>query len=449
MTQEVSKDLKELLIKFVDTYSDIVDFELDPNREPKLWFMPLNSYDTKKEAAHYFLLAASLSDYKLTGNPRNIRMLLSYLYETLGNKLYQAKDPADFKRQIQRFEEKTQMLDRLGLEKAQIPEVLCSVNKFVEKKAQGDLLAYTNMLNEKGLKPKDFVQQLSYGVRRMNKQYKSKSWLYLRWMTRYAPDLGLFQFNPQDLMAPLTTATFRVYVALGLSNKENLHFDLNAKNRPDSWWDSTVEFDTDAEKFTEFAKTLFPNDPAKVDFPFYVLGSWLEYSDLTVNSVEKSIRFFIKKHQEFLQPLMQYLTVVYHYNRIGERIEPGAFSALELDVYDFLRSQQVIFNYEFMEFSVSKDNPTLTYKPDFLLPQFTYQGRKVLLEPHGVKDNLLDILFKLACFREHYGEFFCLILIVPDSYVKIIEVLDPEHKSFDFIWKQSNYKIQFETFQRS
>jgi hypothetical protein len=375
MTQEVTGELKDLLVKFVETYSDIVDFELDPNREPKLWFTPLDNYGAKKEAAHYFLLAASLSDFKLTGNPRNIRMLLSHLHEAFGNRLYQSQDPSVFRRQIQLFEEKTQLLDRLGLEKAQIAEVLCSVNRFVAQKANGDLIAYTAALNERGLKPKDFVQQLSYGVRRMNKQYKSKSWLYLRWMTRYAPDLSLFPFNPKDLMAPLTTATFRVYVALGLSNKENLHFDLNAKNRPESWWNSTAEFDADAEKFNEFAKTLFPNDPAKVDFPFYVLGSWLEYSDLTVNSVEKSVRFFIKKHQEFLAPLMQYLTVVYHYNRIGERIEPGAFSALELDVYDFLRSKQVIFNYEFMEFNLSKDSP-LTYKPDFLLPQFTYQGKK-------------------------------------------------------------------------
>jgi hypothetical protein len=103
-----------------------------------------------------------------------------------------------------------------------------------------------------------------------------------------------------------------------------------------------------------------------VDFPFFILGTWLEYSDLTLSSLEKSMRFFIQKHDEFLQPLTRYLSVVYHYNRIGERIDPGAFSALELDVYEFLRKKQVIFNYEFMEFCLSKNNPSLTYKPDFL-----------------------------------------------------------------------------------
>ncbi len=42
--------------------------------------------------------------------------------------------------------------------------------------------------------------------------------------------------------------------------------------------------------------------------------------------------------------------MVYNYNRVGERIDPGVFSALELDVCDFLYHKQVIFNYEFMEF---------------------------------------------------------------------------------------------------
>ncbi|MCL4430529.1 MAG: hypothetical protein M1167_07225, partial [Chloroflexi bacterium] len=183
-------------------------------------------------------------------------------------------------------------------------------------------------------------------------------------------------------------------------------------------------------------------------FRFFILGTWLEYSDLTLASIEKSMRFFLKKHQEFLQPLMRYLTVFYHYNRIGERIEPGAFSALERDVYDFLRSRQVVSNYEFMEFCLSNET-ALTYKPDFLLPQLTNKGRKVLLEPHGVRNNLGEVLFKLSKFRQHYGEFFCLILIVPDDFVGAIDRLDPKHNSYDFLWKQSIYKTQFENFPKS
>ena len=449
MTQEVSNDLKDLIVRFVQTYSNIVDLELDENLDPKLWFMPLSSYDAKREATHYLLLAAALSDYKLTGNPRNIRMLLYHLHNTHGQNLYTSKNPEDFKNEIPKFEQKNQLLDRLGEAKAEIPEVLCSVNRFVEQKANGDLIDYTTRLHQRGLKPEDFVEQLSYSAKRMNKQHKSKSWLYLRWMVRKAPDLGLFQFDPKDLMVPLTTPKFRVYVALGLSDNENLPFELNTKNRPESWWKNTSEFDADADRLTNFSRSLFPNDPAKVDFPFFILGTWLEYSDLTPTSIEKSMRFFIQKHQEFLQPLMRYLTVVYHYNRIGERIEPGAFSALELDVYDFLKSKQAIFNYEFMEFCLSNENSSLTYKPDFLLPQLTSNGRKVLLEPHGIKSNLKDVLLKLSKFREHYGQYFCLILIVPDDFTKTIDEYDQEHNSYDFLWKQSNYKTQFENFHIS
>jgi hypothetical protein len=449
MDQEVPNSLKELIIQFVNIYSNVVDLELDQNLDPKLWFMPLKSSASGIEAAHYYLLAASLSDHQLTGNPRSIRMLLNHLHQTLGEKLYTSKKPDDFKHEIPRYEIKNQLLDRLGDCKAEIPEVLCSVNRFVEHKADGNLIEYAAKLHRKGRKPKELVQQLSYAVNRMNKQNKSKAWLYLRWMVRKAPDLGVFPFEPKDLMVPLTTPKFRVYASLELSRDENLPFKLNVKNRPESWWTNTQEFDIDADRLTNFARELFPDDPAKVDFPFFILGTWLEYSDLTPTSLEKSMTFFIKKHDEFLQPLMRYLTVVYHYNRIGERIEPGAFSALELDVYDFLRSKQVIFTYEFMEFNLSKDNPALTYKPDFLLPQYTNRGRKVVLEPHGIRGNLEDTLGKLAMFRGHYGKYFCLILIVPDDFVDNINYLDQGHNSYDFLWKQSDYKIQFENFKKT
>jgi hypothetical protein len=86
------------------------------------------------------------------------------------------------------------------------------------------------------------------------------------------------------------------------------------------------DFDSDAESFTEFARSLFPSDPAKVDFPFFILGTWLEYSDLNQATLEKALKFFVQKHQELQQPLMRFLNVVYHYNRIGELIEPAPLS---------------------------------------------------------------------------------------------------------------------------
>jgi hypothetical protein len=121
---------------------------------------------------------------------------------------------------------------------------------------------------------------------------------------------------------------------------------------------------------------------------------------------------------------------------------------MEKDVYDFLKDKQVIFYYEFMEFYLPQTNPdvSLTYKPDFLLPKLTYNGKKLLLEPHGVKTKLPEFLDKLTTFRQQYGDYFCLILIVPDELLGTIDLIDPQHKAYDFVWKRSNYKIQLETF---
>jgi hypothetical protein len=268
MPQEVPNGLKELIVRFVETYSSVPDLELDLYLNPKPWFMPLNSNKAKQEAAHYFLLAAALTDYQLTGNPRNVRLLLNHLYNALGPKLYKIMTPTEFSRAIGKFEQQIEKLDHLGPAKAEIPEVLCSVNKFVANKANGNLISYTTQLSLRGRKPKDLVEELSYTVKRLNKHNKAKSWLYLRWMVRYTPDLALFLFDPKDLMVSLTTPKFRVYAALGLSENENLPFELNIKNRPESWWKNTAEFDSDAGRLTNFAKSLFPEDPAKVDFPF-------------------------------------------------------------------------------------------------------------------------------------------------------------------------------------
>jgi hypothetical protein len=449
MNEQVPKDLLPLIVKYVQIYSCVTDLELDLHMVPKPKFMPLNSYEAKREAAHYFLLAAALSDYKLMGNPRNIRLLLNHLSKSLESNLYFFKNSSDFTFELAKFESEIKNFDRLGDDKKEIPDVLASVNRYVEQRAGGDLIDHAVKLSLKGRKPNDFAEELSYAVKRLNKQHKAKSWLYLRWMVRPSPDLGLFNFKPKDLMIPLTTPKLRVFAALGLSSNENLPFVLNNKNRPDSYWENTAQFDADAEKLTIFARKLFPDDPAKVDFPFFILGSWLEYSDLTLISLERSLRFFIQKYQELLQPLLRYLTIVYHYNRAGEAIQPGAFSGLERDVYEFLCKKQVLFNYEFMEFRLSTGNSrrSLTYKPDFLLSQITNKGRKVLLEPHGVKNNLREFLYKLQLFRRHYKEYFALILLVPDDFVPLIEKIDPKHNAFDLIWKQSNYKIEYEKLQ--
>ncbi|TFH22927.1 hypothetical protein E4G67_03760 [Candidatus Bathyarchaeota archaeon] len=96
MSQEFSNDLKDLIVRFVQTYSSVPDLELDLYLNPKPWFMPLNNNESKQEASHYFLQAAALNDYMFTGNPRNVRILLNHFYTELGSKLYTTTDPPEF-----------------------------------------------------------------------------------------------------------------------------------------------------------------------------------------------------------------------------------------------------------------------------------------------------------------------------------------------------------------
>jgi hypothetical protein len=126
----------------------------------------------------------------------------------------------------------------------------------------------------------------------------------------------------------------------------------------------------------------------------------------------------------------------------------GAFGSFEKGVYEFLKTKQSKFDYEFLEFYLpEKSNITgenLTYRPDFLLPQITDQGRKILLEPHGINTGLEEFLSKLSIFTKFYGAHFSLILIVPDQNIDTIQKIDLDHQAYDALWKQSTYKGEFE-----
>ena len=104
MGEELSADLKDLIVRFVETYSAVPDLALDLYLNPKPHFMPLTTPEAKREAAHYFLLAASLGDIKLTGNPRNIPLLLNHLSKAFEGKLYTIKNPSEFKVAVDKFE---------------------------------------------------------------------------------------------------------------------------------------------------------------------------------------------------------------------------------------------------------------------------------------------------------------------------------------------------------
>src|SRR5512139_2200969 len=103
--------LKRLVLQFVNIYSADADTGLDLFLNPPPAFMPLNSDSAKQEAAKHFLLAAALSDSELTGNARNIRILLNHLHSAFGEKLYTTLSPGEFEREVANCEMELKNLD--------------------------------------------------------------------------------------------------------------------------------------------------------------------------------------------------------------------------------------------------------------------------------------------------------------------------------------------------
>ncbi len=244
-------ELVEMLRSFIEKNSRVPDLQFDPALEPKLPVDPYSrNYEERKRTAHYLLLVASIDEGNVIGRADNARKLIASLYEHFDENLFEIIDESILKNALDNAGAGLP----LGRLKGMIPKILASVNMFVNEKANGDLIEYSKKFHT----PYNFVDQLGKSVVRMGKDKTSarkKAWMYMRWMVRDHPDLRIFDhFSPKDLFVPLDKNVARVAVCLGvLSSLENLG------------WNEVV-------RVTEFARTLYPDDPAKVDYPFFLLG---------------------------------------------------------------------------------------------------------------------------------------------------------------------------------
>jgi hypothetical protein len=79
----------------------------------------------------------------------------------------------------------------------------------------------------------------------------------MRWMVRPTPDLRLWDhLSPSDLLIPVDRHVARVASALGLISSEQASNPRRGE----------------VEAITAFARTLFPDDPARVDYAFFLWG---------------------------------------------------------------------------------------------------------------------------------------------------------------------------------
>jgi hypothetical protein len=374
-------ELLPLLLKFVNTNSDVVDIQWDGRMSPRLLLNPYSkNLEERKIAAHYFLLVSSMLEDGLIGFSENARRLLAYLHKAFGNRLFEIYKPHLLEEKIV----KCGFYDALGPSKQLIAEILTSVNTFVKSKAERNLLEYSQGFS----KPKDLVEDLSQNIEKMGGPYKNKAWTYMRWMVRPHPDLRILDhFSPEDLYVPLTVENAHVAVSLGLINSpvNYLFRDENRAMRS-------------GEIITRFAKKLFPKDPAKVDYPFFLIGRWLKQKNLNTNTLKEALQFFDYMNTATGHPQS-------HYQKLS-RYKSG----WEKETAKVLSNLRIQYSYEAITFPLPGDK----YTPDFILDK-SLEGRRIVLEPHF--EMTPRQARKYALFKRTYGQEFLLILLLKNDLI--------------------------------
>ncbi|MDR2700416.1 MAG: DUF2400 family protein [Nitrososphaerota archaeon] len=378
----VTDNLQFLLAKFVRTNANIPDIQWDRRISPRLLFDPYSKeYEEKKKTAHYFLLAASISDDQMVGFSENARNLLINLHEKFGTtRLFENTKPHLFGEEIIKYS----FYNYLGPRKEAIPETLAAVNIFVKFKAERDLIRYSL----KFAKPKNFVEELTRSMEQMRGIYKNKAWTYMRWMVRPEPDLEIFkQYSPKDLLIPLTRETVSVATSLGLINSAT----------PYVWKDENTIQKTQL-RITEYVKKIFPVDPTKADYPFFLLGRWLKRKNFNRSTLKEALQFFEQIQKVTGQPQAEQQKL----NRYK--------SGWEKETARMLMQMHISFGYETITFPLPGDK----YTPDFILDK-EINGRKIVLEPHYEMN--LKQSSKYSLFKQTYGHKFMLILLLKNDLI--------------------------------
>jgi len=250
-------DLLSRLVKYVDEKSNVIDLQFDPQLHPPLPYDPYSTDPSvRKRLAHYLLLVASVDEGNVVGAAENARKLMVGCYSFLKEQLFSA-DQNMFREALENVRWKFE-----ARESSLIPNILGSVNSFVSNQAQGDILSYSRRFAS----PFELAEQISMNILRMGRtagSARKKTWMYMRWMVRGFPDLRLFHhLQPRDLFVPLDKNVARVAVCLNVIPEMKL---------ASLTWDDVVQI-------TSLARKLFPEDPAKVDYPLFLLGRRLSRS---------------------------------------------------------------------------------------------------------------------------------------------------------------------------
>jgi hypothetical protein len=378
----VTDDLQTLLTKFVKTNANIADIQWDRRMSPRLLFNPYSkNYEERNKTAHYFLLVASILDDQMVGFSENARNLLINLHEKFGDtRLFEITKAHLFSEEIEKYS----FYNYLGSRKESIPETLAAVNIYVKFKAEKDLVRYT----AKFTTPKEFVNDLTRSIEQMKGIHKDKAWTYMRWMVRPEPDLEIFkQYSPKDLLIPLTRENVSVATSLGLINSTTSYV----------WKDENTALKAQL-KITEYAKRIFPTDPTKADYPFFLLGRWLKRKKFNRSTLKEALQFFEQIQKVTEQP------------QVSDQKSSRYKSGWEKETARMLMRMHIPFGYETITFPLPGDK----YTPDFILDK-EINGRKIVLEPHYEMN--LKQSSKYSLFKQTYGHKFMLILLLKNDLI--------------------------------
>jgi hypothetical protein len=430
---KLNRELFGLLKTFVQTYADVQDIQFSDELDPPLWFK-IRSQIEKEQAARYSLLAASINEIEVSGNARNVRIILDHFHKYFKEDRIDLFDAelSDFEKHLQSCQKYCGIYGDLPKEGCKrIPSILSSATEFIAELPEKSLLKFSQEFYEDGKNLSEMVEILSRKINSMqDHESVIKPWLYLRWVTRHYPDLGIFTFWRTYLKVPLSIPTLRVAKASGNAN-EGADDALQSRITMKEWWnnDSKAVLATQ-DNITEIGREIAIDDPAIVDFPFFVLGRWLSGLELNEQNLIKVLRFFQEQRHQIIGKVgierkpVEYLVM---------KEKPRDPNDGEEFVIGLLHKNKIHMDYEPLRFNLPiKRRPDreimggvepVRYTPDFIVRSRT-KRKKVCLEPHFFwakqeidekdENNFEDDVEKLSAFVSIYEDYCDLIIIIPD-----------------------------------
>tara|TARA_B100000315_G_scaffold134465_1_gene123896 strand:+ start:1231 stop:2586 length:1356 start_codon:yes stop_codon:yes gene_type:complete len=422
--------IKPLLREYVELSPKSVERQWEPYIESSQHPFYESAGKENQNIAHHLLMFAVVDTADLVTMPENARALLRWLSGALSDNYFKPCQIDLFRKHIQYFANRR----NLGPSYEKIPEILDSINHFVQENAKGDLVSYA----KKFATPEEMVKEVGNNISYIRESHLDHARMYMLWMVRSTPDLGIFKnFKKQQLQIPLTSFMRNIAYCLGLCSKT-------------ADWNDLKEIDKERKRLTQFALELFPEDPAKIDYPFFMLGRWMSDSDnLNLRLLRQYLQFLKNTYYKIQKPPISYKPT--KKSKMRSNLEEQVKNDLEQHNLQYIREPYQLALEE-------KNGEAPQYTPDFILSKsLKKNGKKVILEPHGIwtrKQKMkyqlggktsffwavpseigsdeIKFVNKLRSVRKRYKGMYYLILIVPEKFYSYIK----EKKEYSDIYDE-------------